>query len=67
MEEERVLDPHKTILVVKHHGREVGRIPATVPNAEQYLTEMARMYGDCAVDYEPDPTRGLLALLHERR
>lgn len=48
------LQPSTTILVCKHKGREVGRIAATAPNAEAYLTELARHYGLLEVDYERD-------------
>ena len=58
------MDPHKTILVLKHDGREVGRIPATAKNANLYLEEMAMHYRDLEVDYVPDTTGGLLAILH---
>jgi len=60
-----MMDPYKTICVCKHKGKEVGRIPATAKNAEQYMTELARQYGDLQVDYEEDKTGGLLAMLHQ--
>lgn len=60
------LDPHKTICVVKHGDKEVGRIPASAPNAEAYIAELIRHYGNCHVDYVPDQTGGLLAMLHAR-
>jgi hypothetical protein len=66
VEEGAPLDPEKTILVVRHGDKEVGRIPATAPNAGAYLEGMVRMYGECTVDYEADPTNGLLAELHRR-
>ncbi|MCK9459493.1 MAG: hypothetical protein M0R80_07635 [Proteobacteria bacterium] len=58
------LDPYKTICVCRHDGKEVGRIPATAPNAIAYIDELARQYGSLNVDYEADPTDGLLAALH---
>ncbi len=58
------LDPYKTILVLKHKGKEVGRIPATAKNVSAYLQEMASHYKEMAVDYEEDTTGGLLAALH---
>lgn len=61
------LDPHKTILVCKHNGKEVGRIPATAPNAEAYMTELARFYRGLEIDYVRDETGGLLAMLHRAR
>jgi hypothetical protein len=57
-------DPHKTILVCKHTGREVGRIPATAANASDYVQTLASHYGELTVDYEDDPTGGLLAAIH---
>ena len=66
-------NPHTTILVVKHNGKEVGRMPATAPNANEHLADLARHYlaesehpGEITVDYEPDPTGGFLVLLHQR-
>ena len=61
------LDPYKTILVVKHKGKEVGRIPAMADNASDYLNEIAQVYKEITVDYEKDPTDGLLLSLHKRR
>jgi len=60
------LDPYKTICVCKHKGKEVGRIPATAPNAEAYITELVRHYGEINVDYVADETGGLLHALHQR-
>jgi len=59
-------DPYKTMCVVKHNGKEVGRIPATAPTAEAYITELVRHYGDVNVDYVHDENAGLLAALHGR-
>ncbi len=61
-----MLDPNKTICVCKHNGKEVGRIPATAPNTLVYIQELASHYGDLQVDYEEDPTGGLLAALYQR-
>ena len=67
MSEQRQLDPRKTILVCKVDGREVGRKRASDPNAGAYLQRLASFYlGDgksMTVDYEEDPTGGLLASL----
>jgi len=61
------LDPHKTILVCRVDGREVGRKAASSPNANAYLQELASHYArdgkSMTVDYEPDPTDGLLSCL----
>lgn len=59
------LDPNKTMLVCKHRGREVGRIPATARNAQSYMHELTRFYGELQVDYEINPDAGLLAPLHQ--
>ena len=64
MTESQPLNPHKTILVCKVQGREVGRIRATAENAEAYLIDLAIRYREMQVDYESDPTDGLLAVLH---
>ena len=61
------LDPHKTIAVLRHKGRKVGRIPATARNATRYIDEMVRQYGELQIDYVPDTTGGVLAMLHTRR
>ena len=60
------LDPHKTILVVKHEGREVGRIPATASGANEYIDQLIRVHGNCEVERELDQTDGLLAALYQR-
>ena len=54
--------PDKTILVCKHNGREVGRIPATARTAEIYLEEMALHYKDLVVEYIHDENADLIAL-----
>lgn len=58
------MDPYKTILVVKHKGKEVGRIPAMASNVNDYLSNMAMLYKGGTVEYEKDPTDGLLYALH---
>ena len=60
------LHPHKIICVARVQGKEVGRIPATAPNASEYLEQLASHYGELQVAYEPDPTEGLLAALHSK-
>ena len=61
-----MLDPNKTICVVKHDGKEVGRIPASADNASDYITELTKLYGGVHVDYEPDENAWLLAAMHSR-
>ena len=60
-DEQKPLDPYKTICVCKHNGKEVGRIPATAKRAPAYLQELASRYGSLEVEYEEDPTAGLPA------
>lgn len=60
-------DPYKTMCVCKHGGREVGRIPATAPNAEAYMESLRKIYGQIDVDYVHDRNAGLLAALHSPR
>lgn len=60
------LDPNKTICVVKHKGREVGRIPATA-KAEAYITELARHYGDVEVEYVEDESVSKIDTIARRR
>ena len=67
VESGKPLDPYKTICVVKHKGKEVGRIPAAAKNAAAYMTELAIHYGGVTVDYEPDTTDGLSLLIHGSR
>ena len=59
--------PEKTILVCKHNGREVGRIPASAPTAEAYCEELRLHYKDMTVDYVHDKNAELLALFHRPR
>lgn len=59
-------DPYKTMLVCKHDGKEVGRIPATAPNASAYMQELATHYGQLEVEYVHDENAGLLAQLHQQ-
>lgn len=56
------LDPHKTILVCFHNGKEVGRISAVSPKANDFLTDLVRTYGDLQVDYVKDES-GTWAML----
>lgn len=60
------LDPCKTIRVVTHDGKEVGRIPASAPNAEAYITELIHHYSRCKINYEPDTSGGLWAMMLQK-
>lgn len=44
------LDPNRVICVIKHNGREVGRVAATTPNASSYIQELVTAYGGCQVE-----------------
>ena len=65
--EQKPMRPEKTILVCKHKGREVGRIPATAPNAAAYCETLAQHYKEMTIDYVEDPNAGFLAMLHRPR
>lgn len=55
------LNPDNVMLVVKHNNVEVGRIAATAPNANEYLTGMAAFYGEVlTVDYVEDATAAMV-------
>ena len=57
------MQPEHTILVLKHNGKEVGRIPATAPNAVAYCDEIGRHYKEVQIEYEYNQDAGLLAML----
>jgi hypothetical protein len=63
---DKPMDPRKTMLAVKHNGKEVGRIPATAPNAEAYITELVLHYREASVEYVHDENASFLAALHGR-
>lgn len=54
------LNPYSVMYVVKHEGKEVGRVAAAAHNAEEYLTELARQYGSISVDYVEDSTAAMI-------
>ena len=62
--EQKMLDPYKTMCICYHDGKEVGRIPATAPNAVTYIDELVGHYGSLNVEYVEDENAGFLALLH---
>lgn len=49
------MDPNTTVLVFKVNGVEKGRMAATDPRANRWLTEMALAHKGGAVDYVTDP------------
>lgn len=55
------LDPSRVICVIKHNGREVGRVAATAPNASAYIQEMATAYGGCQVEYVEDADAAMIS------
>ena len=61
-----MLNPESTMLVLKHNGKEVGRIAATASNANDYTTEMARHYKDLQIDYEENKDAAMISRLLSR-
>ena len=58
------MDPAKTICVVKHNGKEVGRIAATAPNASAYITGLVQRHREgVTVDYEENATEAMVSRL----
>lgn len=55
------LDPYKVMCVCKHNGREVGKVAAAASNAEAYITELVRHYGDIEVEYVEDATAAMVS------
>lgn len=56
------IDPNNAICVIKHNGREVGRIAATARNASAYIQTLASHYKDgVTVDYEEDKDAAMIA------
>ena len=60
---EKQLDPYNTFCVCKVNGKEVGRILASDPNAENYMTDFVRHYGSLEVEYVEDATAAMIARL----
>ena len=56
-----MLDPQKTVLVLKHAGREVGRISATAANAKDYIAALGAHYGALEIEYIEDPDYALVS------
>jgi hypothetical protein len=49
------INPNSAMMVVKHDGREVGRIAASAPNASAYINELSSQYkSGVTVDIEED-------------
>lgn len=59
------LDPHRTTVVVKFEGKEIGRTAATNPRLIDYITTVANGRS-VTVDYEKDEF-GLMNLLNRPR
>lgn len=58
------LNPDTTICIVKHDGKEIGRIAATAPNASEYINELVRYYKTgVTLDYEENATEASLSRL----
>lgn len=54
-------DLYQIMLVCKHDGKEVGRIPAIASNAEAYMRELTMHYGKLEVEHVHDEDAGFLA------
>jgi hypothetical protein len=61
--EKQPMNPHSTVCVCKHNGKEVGRIAATAPNAAAYIDELARAHGGLQVEYVEDSTYAMVSRL----
>lgn len=62
----KMLDPYKVMCVCKHNGKEVGRIAAAAHNAEAYMTELVRHYGDLQIEYVEDATAAMVSQMLSR-
>lgn len=62
-----MINPKDTVLVIKHDGKEIGRIAAIDPNASDYMTELTRHYGELTVDYVEDKTFAMVSRLFSSR
>ena len=68
MSNTKQLDPDNTVCIVKHNGKEVGRIAATAPNASDYITGLVSHYGNgVTVDYEESPTEAWVSRLFQTK
>ena len=61
------MNPENVVCVCKHNGIEVGRIKATDPTSEEYVTKLTRQYDGLVVDYmvedpKPAPAINLLGM-----
>ena len=50
--------------VIKHNGKEVGKVPACAVNAEAYINELASHYGSLNIEYVYDRNAAFLAAMH---
>ncbi len=48
------LNPNNTICVLKHDGREVGRVAATAKHAQEYIKTMTEFYDKIEIEYVED-------------
>jgi hypothetical protein len=63
-EDQKPMDPHKTVCVCKDkNGKEVGRIAASARNAPDYIQELASHYGEMTVEYVEDATYAMVSQL----
>ena len=59
-DDKKPLDPQKTVCVVRHKGKEVGRVAASARNATEYINALGREYGDLNVEYVEDETYAMV-------
>ena len=56
-----MLNPNNTMCIVKHDGKEVGRIAATAFNAELYMKSLVKVHGSVTIDYIEDETSVMIS------
>ncbi len=61
------MNPNNVILVAKHNGKEVGRKAATDPNANEWMSELARHYNGLQIEYVEDKDAAMISRLFSRR
>lgn len=61
--DEKQVNPYDVMCVIKHEGKEVGRIAASAPNASDYIDRLVSRYGHLTVDYEQNPTEAMVSRL----
>lgn len=54
------LNPSLVICVIKHDGKEVGRVAAAAHNARAYITELSRQYESITIDHVENSTEAMI-------